>query len=400
MANKLQETYLNNVMKSIGFMMLCLLMIPVSGVGQTVITIEEVVQRALINHPAVLSGQSLIKKDIELKKTSFNPDPLELEYEQEKGRKGFYRVKQEFSLPAVYASQARLKQQQVRLTSAGSDLTISNLRQDIMLQYLEAQYLKALMEEYKYQDSLYSIFADAADRQFEAGQINYLQKLFAETKATEVHNLFIRNQTDFINAIKGLIVLTKTQDLAVSDLAPLSVGRDTSGANNPLLQYYRQAEVLGQKQVRVAQAQSLPGFFLGFQSNDYSLGSLSAIQAGLTIPVWTRQNKGIIKAARYEAEAAQYALHTQQLNARLEIHSAWGQINADRSLLDYYQQKGRRQAEKIIETSYRLFKSGQSDYVSFIRDLGDAFAIRLRQIETLKNHNNKVINLKYLTGQL
>lgn len=396
-----QIAFLKTCVKSLCILVLILIVSTRHGVGQSLLTMEQVAQKVVAKHPAVLSSGYLIQRAIELKKTSFNPGPLEVEYEKENtAPKATYNVKQAFRLPSVYTSQAKLNRQQVRVAAENKALTISTLAQDIMLQYIEAQYLKALMTEYQDQDSLYSVFASASRRQFDAGQIDYLQKVFAETKAAEVHNVFIKSKAEFASAVRQLNALVGDQEFSVTELQPLAVDADTSSIKNPTVKLFREAAEFEKRRVQVEKGRSLPEFFVGIKSSDLNQTTPASFQAGIAIPIWTRQNKGAIEAVRNEAEAARFDLQSRELNAKLHIQEIWGQIIADKSLLDYYQTSGLIQAEKIIHTSQRLFKSGQSDYVSFIRDLSDAFALRVRRIEALRDFNVKVINLEYLTGKL
>ncbi len=372
---------------------------PSESAGQC-LTMDQVVQKALENHPAVRSSGSLVRKAVELRKTSFDPGRLDVEFER--GRSvpdGAFSLKQTFSFPTVYAAQSQLNKQQVRLAEDHNELTVAGLKRDVMLRYNDAQYLKALVTEYEDQDSLYAGFAMASARQFQAGQIDYLQKVYAEAQALEVHNLSIKHRTGYLSALEQLNTLINDHGISVTDLQPLSMAGDTSSANHPAVKFYGEAEELQRLRVRVERARSLPDVFLGFRSSDTNWGA-GSVQLGVAIPLWAGQHRGAIGAARYEAEAARFDLQNQQMDARMEIQAAWGEVAAHRSLVDYYQTSGMHQAEKIIDTSYRLLKSGQSDYISFIRNLSDAFEIRLRRIETLKDYNTKLINLQYLTGKL
>ena len=118
----------------------------------------------------------------------------------------------------------------------------------------------------------------------------------------------------------------------------------------------------------------------------------------MTVPIWQGQYKSRIKAAQTGFEIAQERTNAQKQSISVDLQQALGDNQKHKQALDYYETKGLKQSEEIITTATRLFKAGQNDYVSFLRTLNDAYTIRQRYIEALRNYNQTQLNINYLLG--
>ena len=117
--------------------------------------------------------------------------------------------------------------------------------------YNEIVYWQEMLKNYQYLDSLYTSFELAANRRFEQGETNYLEKLTAETKKKEIwlqvnqineniqRNSILLNQ--WLQADTNFTVLG--EPLARMVLLPLD------SANHPTLSYYADAMKLSSQLV-------------------------------------------------------------------------------------------------------------------------------------------------------
>ena len=68
--------------------------------------------------------------------------------------------------------------------------------------------------------------------------------------------------------------------------------------------------------------------------------------------------------------------------------------------LNYYQTTGIKKANEIITTAKRFFASGENDYINYLRNITDAYSIQLKYLEAIRNYNQSILSIKYLTGTL
>ena len=371
--------------------------------AQEKLTIEEAVQRAIVNHPAIKAADFLVEQQRRLQSSSLNISNPELEYEKERSSTYGLGIRQSFSFPTVYSAQSRLQKEKTRLAEAQKNITINDLRRSVRESYIQTQYLGALVAEYKVQDSTYQRYSNAAKRQFDAGQIDYLQTTFAEAKASEIRNMYEKAQIDHQYALKSLSVLIglpdKPEIIYLSKLPAVDL-IDTTSVPNPTINYYRQQTQVELRNLKLERNKVFPDLFIGYQKNSpFDKDSFSRFRAGLTIPLWFWQYRGNIKAANAGYKAAEQLKIAQKVTINSELQQASGSVNSNFKQVEYYEKTGLEQAKTIVNTASRLFTSGQNDYVNFIRNLADAYAIRLRYLEALRDYNNSVTNLNSLIGR-
>ena len=377
--------------------------LPFTLQAQEKLSIGEAVQRAIINHPAIMAADLRIEQQRQLQSSSVNIANPELEYEKEKNSPYGIGVRQSFSFPTVYIAQSSLQKERTRLAEAQKNITINDLRRSVRESFIQAQYLNALVAEYRRQDSTYQRFSNAAKRQFDAGQIDYLQTTFAEAKASEIHNLYQKTLIDHqyaLESLRILIGLAEKPDIEYIRKLPAIDLTDTASVVNPTIAYYSQQAQVELSNLRLQRNKLLPDLFVGYQKNSpFDSDAFSRFRAGFTVPLWFWQYKGNIRSANAGYKAAEQLGMAQKVTINAEFQQASGAVNSNLQQLKFYESTGLEQAKTIVNIASRLFTSGQNDYVNFIRNLADAYAIRLRYLEALRDYNNSVTNLNSLIGR-
>ncbi|MBC7744444.1 MAG: TolC family protein [Flavobacterium sp.] len=377
--------------------------LPFALQAQQKISIDEAVQRAIVNHPAIKAADLQVEQQRQLQNSALNIANPELEYEKEKSSSYGLGVRQSFSFPTVYSAQSKLQKEKTRLSETQKNITINDLRRSVRESYIQAQYLDALVAEYKVQDSTYQRFSNAAKRQFDAGQIDFLQTTFAEAKASEIHNLYQKAQIENQYALESLRVLIGLKEkFDIEYISRISSQNliDTTSIVNPVIAYYTQQAQVELSNLKLQRNKILPDLFVGYQKNSpFDTNAFSRFRAGLTIPLWFWQYSGNIKSANAGYKAAEQIGMSQKVTINAEFQQASGGVNSNLQLVEFYEKTGLLQATTIVNTASRLFTSGENDYVSFIRNLADAYAIRLRYLEALRDYNNSVTSLNTLIGR-
>jgi len=258
------------------------------------------------------------------------------------------------------------------------------------------------------QDSVYNQLRVTAGRQFVAGQIDYLAKAFAESQAGEVRNQLAQATADVQTVVRQLGRLSGRNepirvDSLVRNQAVFTLGNADSVAvgQNPALAFLRQTEVISEQQIRLERARSLPGIMVGYynQSSRETPTQLR-FRFGLTLPVWFGQYRSRTVAAQTGLQLARQRTSAQVQTLSVDLQQAQGDFEKFRASLDYYETTGLRQSDDLINTARRLFGAGQNDYVSFLRTINDAYAIRLRYLDALRSYNQSLLTINYLTGNL
>ena len=368
----------------------------------------ELVNLVLVNSPAIRAADLSIRQNGQLLKGVYTIPNLDVFTDSPTGDFYTMGVNQSFQLPVVYKRQYQLQNQQIGLAQTEKRITETDIRYRVRTLYLAGQYADALSRQYQFQDSLYNQLQLIAGRQFTAGQIDYLSKTFAESQAGEVRNQLNQARADGQTIVRQLGRLAARpeafQVTVLSHNQPTFAPSTTDSlvfGQNPSLALLRQTEVLSEGQIGLERARSLPGILVGY----YNQGSRETstqlrFRFGLTLPIWFGQYRSRTAAAQTGLQLARQRTTAQMQTLAVDLQQAQGDFEKFRVALDYYETTGLRQSDDLINTARRLFQSGQNDYVSFLRTINDAYAIRLRYIETLRNYNQSLLTINYLTGNL
>lgn len=369
---------------------------------------SEVVERIMKNSASLQASDLQVKQNRYLQKSGFSIPNPELIAESPTGEFYAVGVLQSVEFPSVYVKQNQLRKQMTELSEKQKEITRQDLVKLARLLYLDAQLGEALCFHLQRQDSLYKQIAMAADRQFAAGTIDYLAKTFAQTQAGEVHNQLTQTREEY-NAVIGQLRLytglndsIRTAPLTRLIFEELQSETDSSAVLlNPSIQYNLQLKRVNKKTLELERNKALPGLVFGYlNQGSKSTETFYRFRVGFTIPLWFWQYSGNIKAAKTGVEIATQEAKAQQLTISSQVLQARGDVKKFAQALQYYESTGLKQTEDIITTARRFFESGQLDYVGYLRNINEAYLIKARYLEALKNYNQSVITINYLTGRL
>lgn len=388
------------------FVTVLFLLVATASGAQQILTEQAALDSAMKYSPLLKSSDLQVKQSNYLRKTAFNLPNPEVIAESPTG--DFYAVGilQSIEFPTLYIKQGQLLKQQALLSEKGKALTMNEVKRLIRSVYLNAQYSQQLVTQLKYQDSLYNQIQLSAKRQFDAGVIDYLAKTFAESQYGEIHNQFVQAQNAYKANVQQLKLYTgMSTESNVSQLIKFSVPTvqaDTSSVTqSPFVQYARQNQLVNQKQLSVERNRALPGLVFGYlNQGPKETETYYRFRVGFTVPLWFWQYNGNIKAAKTGMQIAEQQTRVQQQQLTADLQTALSDYNSAQQAVAYYETSGLRQADDIINAAKRFFESGQTDYIAYIRNINDAYTIKRTYLETLRNYNQSIININYITGDL
>ncbi len=376
--------------------------------AQTLLTEQGAIDAGLRNSPSlnVASLQMLQQKQLE--GTSFNLDNPDIIIESPTGEFMTVGVLQSFEFPTVYIKQGQLAKMKTALAEKGKVITEAEIKQRVKTAYLNLQFAITVLQQLQKQDSIYYKISDAAGHQFEAGQIDFVTQTFAAAQYGEIHNQFVQAHYEASVASHQLQLLTGITDSITtvpfiknsSSLFTSIVTDSASLITTPLIQYYNQSKIVSQKSLQLERNKAFPGFSFGYMNQGAKNSELPLrLRTGINIPLWFWQYSAAIKAAKTNVQITEQNKLAQQQNLASQLQQLKGDALKYFESLSYYEKNGLKQADDLISASTRMFSAGQSDYISYLRTLADAYNIRIKYFETLKNFNQSIININYLNGQ-
>lgn len=376
--------------------------------SQINISEQDLILMALKNSRNVNASGLAVLQQKQLLRGSFNLPNPEVFIESPTGNFYTGSVTQSFEFPSVYGKQRQLQKERIILAEKEKILTENEIIFQVRQLYLSLQYEAALQQQLQVQDTVYEKITFAAARQFDAGQINYLQKISTETSYGEIHNQFLQAQLRYNNLLKQLQYISGYTDRINVD--PLSVIENrlpnettdsTAFNSNVSFQIINQNSIIAQKNVALQKAKSLPGFAVGyFNQGERNTPFQNRFRLGITVPLWFAQYKSNINAAKTDFEISKQKLGGLQQQYTVQLLQAQNDLSVYTQALNYYQNTGIKKAAEIILTARRFFDSGENDYIDYLRNINDAYSILLKYPEAIKNYNQAILNIQYLKGNL
>ena len=376
--------------------------------SQQIISEADAVSRAVKNSRNISAAGLSVLQQKQLLKSSINLPNPEVFIESPTGNFYTGSITQSTEFPTVYSKQYQLQKQRIVLAEKEKGLTENEVKFQVTQLYLSLQYAAALQQQLFVQDTVYERISNVASRQFDAGQIDYLQKLFAETQYGEVHNQYLQAQLTTTNLQGQLQYLTGLQEtfmaapLNTNPVHEFTVTTDSAAfATNPSVQIYNQAGLIAQKNISLQKAKALPGLAVGFfNQGERNTPVRNRFRVGFTVPLWFGQYQSNINAAKTEWEINKQKVTGLRQQLSVQLIQAQNEMAIYTQSLTYYQSTGIKKSNEIISTAKRFFESGEYDYINYLRNINDAYSIHLKYLEAIRNYNQSILSIKYLTGTL
>jgi outer membrane protein, heavy metal efflux system len=373
------------------------------SLAQRLLTKEDAVQSALNNQRNLKAANLSVQQQQQLLRGAAGLDNPQVQVQAAPYEPLSVGVQQSFSLPGVYRNRKALQNERIRLAQLQLKGSQYDLKREVSISYLQLQYLTQRIKLLVYQDSIYQAIKISSKRFFDAGQINKLEELQATTQADRIRNELERTVAD-LDAEKQFFhfFINSADSFTVEpvDMYVFTPQADTP-LNNAQQQILRQQVVIGQQELRVAKSQLSPEITTSIlfpTTKDYERPV--GYQVGVSIPIWGRQNRSRIAAAKTNIEMIRAGQELEQQRINAQYRQIFTAYRRDLQSLGYFTNTALPQARAIIETSQRLFQGGELNYIESLRNLQNAFDIFIDHLETLRSYNESVIQLNYLNGTL
>ena len=314
---------------------------------------------------------------------------------------GVFGVQQDFLFPTIYFSKKKVNKAGFDLESSAYAIQKKILKKEVTSRFYEYQYAKEKEFIYSQIDSLFRNFASIAERRFELGETNYLEKITALSRQKQVEIKLEEAVQDVILAYGNLIKVVQAEDSINIGLAfQKKVELSFKGLENSIeLEYFSNRVNLFDYQRNYEKQLLLPDLSLSyFQGSNSSLDeNLSGYYVGLKIPLLFFGQSSKIKASSIAREIAVEESKEYEVQLNMEYASLNAELIKQEKALKYYEDEGTDLSDEILKTATLSFKNGEINYFQYILSLENAYEIKLDYLKNLNEYNQTVIAINYLT---
>ena len=369
--------------------------------------INELQQLAAENNLGIKADSLEILNMQTLVGTAYNLNKTEVYYNYDKSNVfnqlplKTWGISQNFDFPGLYIKQRQKLKNQAQLQEQFFDLRKAILDKKLSQLYYEYQKLIAQDHLYTKLDSLYANFAHAANRKFELGETNYLEKITAQAKQKEIQKNFrqITYQKELISGkINALVQIEATIVITESPIPKLSLN-NVEEHTEQLKNYYQKKANISHDITSIERQKILPGFNLEYFTghNNNSKRQVYGYQIGLKIPLFFSSYNSQIKAAKINEKIADAQFQDNIILLENKIEILQKHLKMIKDDMAYYEDFALKQADEIMNVALRSYQEGEIDFFNYIQSMENAINIKLSYLDKLYEYNNTIISLNNLS---
>lgn len=404
-----------------------LLMISINGYAQTgatgsLLALDQLIQQAKQNNLAVKRGQFQIQQQQALQGAA--REWPKMDFVANLGQYNTINFDQQFTLtqripnPKLVSTQLGLNREVVKGAEQQLRFTENELVYGVKKAYYDHLFLMAKNRQLLRLDTILQNFVRAATIRTQTGEASLIEKTIAETQLSENHFLQQQVKNDLqISALqlRTLLNINELPQLATQEFGKRSLPEKVVVANiaqNPLAAYYQQLVAINRQQVAVEKARKLPDFSIGY-SNASLVGNqlikgqdryfqssyrFHSVQAGVSLPIFTKPYKSRILAAEVGVQAAQSQSDLQYKELEGQLLQALEQQTKAENAIGYYENSALPETNSVLQRAEKAYRAGDITYTEYLAALQYHSKARLGYLDAIAAYNQSIIVIEYLIG--
>ncbi|GAA4792581.1 CusA/CzcA family heavy metal efflux RND transporter [Olivibacter ginsenosidimutans] len=399
-----------NILIFIGIIFLGGLTSPLQA--QEKISLKAAIDTALKNNNQIRSRELLMAYQEALSKTAFSVPKTDItgEYGQFNSnyRDNRFTINQRFEFPTVYSRQKQVYEAGYQAAVAGKKLEEAEVVRLVTQTYYAFAYVEAKQQILMETDTIYADFLRVATLRLETGESNALEKASAEMQRTQIRiqREQLKHDRKALQAQWNWLLQLKQPSLPAIDTGKhLAALADTvrGVAQHPQLEVAKEQVVLANAETRLERAKLLPDLMMGYNNTSLiDAGTSGATrfhsgQVGVAIPLFFGSQKARIKAAGQKEALATQEMDALQASLQTQYQQVLEQYAQNRMAVRQYEENALRQAALMQQAAKLQYSEGEINFMEWTVLNNQALAIRTEYIDAVRNLNNSIITLNYLS---
>ncbi|MEN9913711.1 MAG: hypothetical protein RL528_444 [Bacteroidota bacterium] len=387
--------------------------------AQTPINLQSAIDTALKNNLQVKNEKLNAEYQLKLKAAALDIPQTNLisEYGQ---INSFYKdtkfgISQSISFPIVYAKQKSLQNENYKSSVLNIVVKEVELKKQVSIVFYLLVYLQQKQKILLENDSVYSEFLEKANFRFEKGETNILEKTTAETQRGQISIQLNQLKNDIeIVQLQFQLLLNTTDEFIPSVENPKIIfvaSLDTSTIiMHPTLRFLQQQKQISLVNLQLEKSKLLPN--LNFSYSNMSINGIGAdnlfynrttrfnsVQFGIGVPLFFGAQKAKINSNKTLELISEnnYRIGLQTLNT--EYYTVFKKYQNQLQTIKYFEETALQNANTITKTANQQFANGDINYLEWTMLINNALSIQSNYIDAIKDLNQFIIQLNYLTSK-
>jgi cobalt-zinc-cadmium resistance protein CzcA len=326
-----------------------------------------------------------------------------------------FGITQSLKFPTVYTKQKNILTNEWKNAGLALEIRKTELKKELSIIYFSVVHAAQLKFVLHSMDSMYGVFLKNAELKFEKGESNILEKNTAEMQRAQIKLQLAQIEQEYKNLLAtfNLLINTKTELIPDAQQIKINAPIITEAASvkqHPFLLQLEQQKELSKSKLNLEKAFLLPDLFVGYNNssitglgpnNIYYTSSkrFQSFQAGVGIPLFFGSQKAKINVLKIHQQIADNNLVSSTALFQLNFKKAYQAYLTSVNMVDYYENKGIKNAEETINAATEQYRNGNINYLEWVVLTNQAFNIKVEYMNAVSKLNNSIIELNYLTNK-
>ncbi|WP_276361690.1 CusA/CzcA family heavy metal efflux RND transporter [Daejeonella sp. H1SJ63] len=391
----------------------------VNAHAQDGISLEAAIDTALKNNLSIKNEklrsdyqQALIRSSANIPHASLSTEYGQINSNYNDSRFG---ISQAFSFPTVYSNQKKLLNEEYKSAVLSVSLKEAEIKKAVSQIFSAILILREKEKLLTETDSIYTEFLNKALIRFKAGESNTLEKATAQTQKSAIYLQLKALQEEIkLAKLQFRLLLNTTSDIEpYSEKKKMELMQPDKSAvitEHPLSRISVQQKEIAAANTRLEKSKMLPDLSLGYfntsikgtgadniyYSSDKRFGAASF---GIGIPLFTGAQKARVNASKLSESIAENAYQNQVLNLETQYTASMSQFENYSQSADYFEKNSLTESKLIRETANKQFINGEINYLDWVLLNNQAVIIQSNYLDLIKNLNESIINLNFLSSK-
>jgi cobalt-zinc-cadmium resistance protein CzcA len=391
----------------------------VNAHAQDGISLEAAIDTALKNNLSIKNEklrsdyqQALIRSSANIPHASLSTEYGQINSNYNDSRFG---ISQAFSFPTVYSNQKKLLNEEYKSAVLSVSLKEAEIKKAVSQIFSAILILREKEKLLTETDSIYTEFLNKALIRFKAGESNTLEKATAQTQKSAIYLQLKALQEEIkLAKLQFRLLLNTTSDIEpYSEKKKMELMQPDKSAvitEHPLSRISVQQKEIAAANTRLEKSKMLPDLSLGYfntsikgtgadniyYSSDKRFGAASF---GIGIPLFTGAQKARVNASKLSESIAENAYQNQVLNLETQYIASMSQFENYSQSADYFEKNSLTESKLIRETANKQFINGEINYLDWVLLNNQAVIIQSNYLDLIKNLNESIINLNFLSSK-
>lgn len=325
-------------------------------------------------------------------------------------------ISQSFSFPTVYSRQKDVLRKEWERGILNTAVKESELRKQVATTFNALLFLEQKRQLLNYTDSLYRDFYEKAKLRLEKGESDILEKTSAEGLLTqiELQQNQLAQDAKVLQLEFQLLLNTQTVFKPFQLNSKLSINVAVLDTvlikDNNTLAFLARQEQISIAMLKLEKSRLLPDLSIGYANSSIrGIGAddryynssyrFNIIQLGVGIPLFSGGQQARIKGAQIDRQIARdmYEIAHQSIKAEFDI--AEERYKSAQIAVDRFEQYYLKTADVISATANKQLAAGNINYLEWTQLVNQAISIKNGYADAVKNFNDAIIQLNYLTNK-